>query len=207
MNVENMKTGIKSWIVDNKNGIYVGVIGCVVWQLISMICKIAPNVGNNIVDTIRNFYYSTSATMSTSRMISYLFSILVGMTFGIGLSVLLIRIVRKIIIKRESKITKEDSKSSYKKVFFTLNRGLNIMGISLIIITIILGFNVASYDLKILFDLDMQSIKPYISENDYDALYSKWTQMKTKKDYNNIYNEIKLVQREYNLRSARSNIK
>lgn len=202
------KKGIKYWISENKNSLYVGIVGSLIWQIILFIIDIVPNVGSNIFETIENLLYSFAATMSIDRMISILFSFIIGCILGMGTCKIFYFIVNKInSIKNKIFIKHEFDKTEYEEFKHKLNKSLNTLSLLSIIITIILGFDMFAFSLKIEFDLDIASIKPYISNEKFDTLISEWTQMKTKEDYNKIYSTIKQVQKENKLTSAKENLK
>lgn len=202
------KKGIKYWIYENKNSLYVGIVGSLIWQIILFIIDIVPNIGSNIFETIENLLYSFAATMSIDRMISILFSFVMGCIFGIGTCKIFYFIVNKInSIKNKIFIKHESDKTGYEEFKHKLNKSLNTLSLFSVIITIILGFDMFAFSLKIEFDLDMASIKPYISNEKFDTLISEWTQMKTKEDYNKIYSTIKEVQKENKLTSTKENLK
>lgn len=202
------KKGIKSWLSENKNALYVGIVGSLIWQLIVFIMSIVPNVGSNIFETIENLLYSSASTMSIDRMISILFSFFTGAILGIGTYKIFDFIINKIVlIKNKIFIKRKSDKTEYEEIRYKLNKSLNALSFLSIIITIILVFNMISFKLKIEFDLDMASIKPYIANQEFEFLISDWTQMKTKEEYNSIYNTIKKIQKENELSSAKENLK
>lgn len=44
-------------------------------------------------------------------------------------------------------------------------------------------------------------IKPYIEQNEYDIIISEWYQMKNKNDYDKIYNKIKKIEKDTNVKN------
>lgn len=190
------KKGIKQWTNKNKNSLFVGVVGSLIWQILVFTSGYIPQAGINVIRTLENMIYFNSSAISSASMINLLFSMILGVFLFGGTYRIIDFIVDKILNKLKKKQSNNTDISKIGKKI------LNNLQISFMLLFLLLGLNMISFNLKIKYDLDMISIKPYISEMEFNKLNSKWIQMKEKNDYREIYKVIKRIQEENQLKTS-----
>lgn len=209
------KKSVRHWLSENKNALFVGLVGSFAWQMICFSFDLVPSIGENIIETILNLLCSNAATISLERMICLLFSFLMGIILGTcsyktcDFLVNKIKLIKsKLFVKNKLKKDEEENeKSSFEieteNLKIELNKYKNSLTFISILLVVIFAFNIISFEFKMKFDLDMKAIKPYITTEEFDILVSNWVQMKTEEDYINIYDKIKKVKKENGLSSKK----
>ncbi len=115
--------------------------------------------------------------------------------FAIGAPVGMITVVT--MMKRKSKIDKKEGaekpKRSGKKIVI-----LMVIIWSAMYITLFMSLWSLWFQLKITssFEQHMKTVAPYLEEDEEEIIWSKWTQMKSEKDYNAIYKRLKDIAAE-----------
>ena len=196
---------IRRWINNNKSALIVGLVTSLIWQGFIFFAGFIPQVGPNILKNIDNLIYFKAATMSSDYMLSQVFSMILGIFIGGATCSIFI-----FLFDKADKLFKKIKKQSSNKLDVIPKREHNSLifpTVCFIMLSILFGTNMVCYNLKMRFDLDMTSIKPYILEQEFNKLNSDWTQMKNKDDYKSIYNEIDIIQEQNQLDNTKKTLK
>lgn len=149
------------------------------------------------IEILRESYYLTLASMSTLELVAGLMSAFLGVLLGI-FSSLIELFVRKVLLSRKGKKTIYfQNVESHQKLLI----GFFIVGTVACILTF------ALYTVYILmpaalygkYQKNLIEIRPYITEDEYNRVQSKWVQIKEKDDYEEICKWIENVKQKNEL--------
>lgn len=196
--------------------------GIIIWGICSIIEKVisnAPKTGRTIFGTIQNFIYSCASKISLNSCINLFISFLIGVLAAIAIIPLLSRHINKKyqmkekeIKKRITNIKKETDKdnkqekiidyldSEVEAIDKKVNRSGKLLMITVIIyilfvvLTMIIPMNLLNS-----FEYNIKMIKPYTDNKTVMMLESDWTRMRSKNDYDKIYDTINQIKEENNL--------
>lgn len=184
-------TNIKEVIKKHKSEIIIGLITSALWILIESLIKNAPKVGENILETILNYIYSNASRTSTSKLLAILLSSITGFILGICT----VSFLHK-YINNKSKNTNEASlktQKKYKVESITLC-------VILVLYTVFVFWTFITPISKLSeFERNITMIKPYTNDKTVIMLESDWVRMRSKDDYDKIYETINKIKEENDL--------
>ncbi len=193
-------SSIKEKVKDYKKEIKIGVITSIITSFIiytiKSICTFLTTTGGKLINVFTDFIYYEMGRMNDLTFINFFGCFAVGMSIALVTLLILYIIFRKQIKRLEDLIDIQNG-NNQKSHYLIKNIEKALLVTMLIIITVFpLGIAYCS-DCKHEFDLDMTAMKPYISEKEYDMLYSEWVTMMGKKDYLKIKEEILQLRCKY----------
>ncbi len=220
---------MKEWFIKHKvkirDGVIVSLITTAVLKFGDWLLDVVPTVGLSIFETISNILYTLAATHSDGALLRLIilsgFSIMVGSSLkNIVDSLKLYRTV-VVLERKSSKLSDDDKKKIYEKaldrkknettidVVEKVEKDITIgkkagkhafVGIVLLIVMyILISFYITPMNLTNKFSQDIVKITPYIEEYDIKKLESDWVCMRSKADYDKIYEVINEVKESNNL--------
>lgn len=207
-------------------GVVVSLITSAIIKFGDWLLDVAPTVGTTISETLSNVLYSLAATYSDRHLFKIVmmsaFSIMVA---SISKSVFdALKLYKTVIrIEKESaKYTEDEKKEKYDKALSKDNSRANEDSVAkvkrhihegkklgkgavatvflLILMYLYCSFSIiAPMSLSDKFSQDIVKIAPYIEECDMKKLQSDWVCMRSKADYDKIYETINGVKKTHNL--------
>ena len=188
-----------------KKEILIGLFTSLLWFFVEHIINTVPRIGRNVIETLSNYVYTNAANFSINTILTMFVSILVGWALAIAIRpIMQYREIRK--LEKEVEVLKTDNNANKKKEDnlskeYKKEKRIDIGPlIVLIVFVFMLYMNVYKPTLlNSSFDLDIKMIKPYTDNKTVMVLESDWTRMKSKDDYNKIYDTINTIKDENNL--------
>lgn len=191
-------------------------------RLINTLIDGFPKLGKNVWGTIVNFIYNNASTISTNRIIISIIIMFCGSFFTFALyPVISSFMLKKKLLKINDNIesTVDDSAKKHqqstpkiinntkdgssikkqelqKNVNSLLYRSILSFFIYILLFTIILIFYIVPFVKLDAFNRDIQMIKPYTDSKTIMMLESDWTRMRSKDDYDKIYETINKIKDE-----------
>lgn len=189
----------KQWLRQNRDNIISGIIASIIFTILPKIISMTPAFGGSIYSLLVNIIYSYSASWNSEMMSSLIFS----MFFALVLSSTVIRIVfncnnrrREKRYNNEETISKEIAKIKKRiKVYKSIRCLFTVIFILFIYYPMVLFHR---------FENDLIAIRPYIRDEEYYLIQSNWVQMKSKDDYDEIYERINDVIQQNGLSVTRN---
>lgn len=205
-------------------GVVVSLITAVIIKIGDWLLNIIPSVGNSIFDVFSNFMYSLAATCSDYFILNILLFGGIGIFFGFLLAPLikggkLLKMVSQLELK--SKIysfEKETTKMQNQEDMLTkveneknndtenCNEKKELRKYAIIILSLIVFVNVfvsffifSPMMLSSQFDQDIIKITPYVEECEVNQLKSDWACMRSKENYDDIYDRINEIKEKHAL--------
>jgi len=189
---------------------------------IDWIKEITPTAGNSILRFISNSFYTSASEITETTLISFLVTVLLG--FAIVCVINLVRIGFSVAKKTSTlsqkimnntsdktsdtneehpKITDEEIKVNTETIV-KKSKNIKTMTIILIVVysfyfSLIIGFDIIPHRVWTEYQKDLIIIAPYIEQQELDVIKSDWVCMRTKEDYEAIYERINQVKEEHNL--------
>ena len=214
-----IKQAFKDSWNNNKKEIIVGLITSAIWGIGITIVKSAPQMGKTFLGTIINVIYSCASKISLNSIINYILLMISGLLTAVAFIPLLDRYLNKKFKTRENRIKQEinnikeekNNDNKQKKIIDYLDsekdamdkrliRGGKLLLITFILCLLIVVFTVIiPLDLLDSFEYNIKMIKPYTDTKTVMMLESDWTRMKSKDDYDKIYDTINKIKDENNL--------
>lgn len=196
------------WIVKNKDAIIITVLIGILLEIgkhfYSNLINFFSNIGISFVDSAVDWFYGIVAKY-TPWSYSYGFIQFVSvmmLSFSLGFVIapkFAERKKNKVMAKFEGEDREKkeklslELKSSARKIKITLIVMSSILFVATHIFYVIPGMYFS------VFDRSMTIIRPYIDENEYNSLKSKWFLMKSKSDYDSIDQRILEIRKRNNL--------
>lgn len=173
-----------------KSEVVCGLIGSFIIYLCKSLFNYLKDTGSKFLDVFSNYIYYRMGRIDSLYLIEYILGVFLGAIICCFILLYIPIIFNSFKKKDEDKkkiIKKKDSiyKNSKFKVFISIVAFLDI----LLLVSFPLGI-IYCLDSKHNFDLKMTALKPYITEEKYDMLYSEWVSMYGKKDYKKIQKEL-----------------
>lgn len=173
-----------------KSEVIVSVITAFICFLGKSIFNYLKDTGSEFIDIFGNYIYYKMGRIDSLSLIEYILGLFLGTIaccFIFLYISLLFKSFRKKIEVKKKIITKNDIlyNNQHLKLFISIIVFLDIF----FIVAYPLGI-IYCLDSKHNFDLKMTALKPYITEEKYDMLYSEWVSMYGKKDYKKIQKEL-----------------
>ncbi len=198
-------------------GIIVSIITTVLWNAVTWFVKETPKVGANIFESIRNVYYHFAAIHTESSASEMVFSLLIGLMFGVfgGFTPIFARFLKyrskkeygdlenksnenvEITKYEKEKLLKNEEKLKNTKLQYRLLTSFIILVIFTFII--VTSFVIIPADIYKKFNRDITMISPYVENHKIIQLKSKWVLMKEYNDYKEIYITIDEIKDKNNL--------
>lgn len=207
-------------------GVIVSLITAAIMKLGDWFIKVLPTIGTSVFETISNILYSSAATYSDNMILRIIllsgFSILVGLstktiTDGLKIYKAALRLEKNSKKFSEDKLNEineqataelecEKKSNKIETIPEIVKKGKKVGKgvIQFIIITaftylFIIFFITAPMSLSNEFEQDIVKIAPYIEEDDVKQLKSDWACMRSKTDYDVLYEYIEKIKTENNL--------
>lgn len=213
---------------NSKRDIIIGVIGSIIGAVVikcaDIILDMAPTAGHSIAATITNIVYSTAAIQQDSFMLTIFLLAFLGFVAGnatpsIGSGISLMwkslrveKVVKKFqnIEEFEKYLSKNapENKTVEKKSTLKENiRDAKKVGVAAIFLAILIlclylfatVFVLRPVTIREEFNRDIIMIYPYTDESTIYKLKSDWVCMRSKEDYNQIYDCINQIKSTYSL--------
>ena len=210
------KSNIISTIKKHRSEIIVGLVTCAMWSAVLWIIKSAPKTGRTIFGTIQNLIYSCAAFTTATSIIIFIAYLVIGFFIAFAISPIMIEHIHNKTQKKYDEINEKldqiEKEANIEKKMEQLkeieekdmpqggklsSRILAAFGI-LYCLFIILTAMIPAQISKT-FDRDIKMIKPYTDNQTIWMLESDWTRMKSKTDYDKIYETINQIKEENNL--------
>ena len=170
---------IKENIKLYKREVIVSLVTMIIISVGKILFRYIKDGGRHFLNIFSDLIYYEMGRISDFSII-YSFC---GFCIAVFLGTLLI-ISIELIFGRDNSVQKKNNFKVPRKV----------LGIEMIVLVILFSvFSISSgycISQKHRFDLKMTALKPYITENEYNKLYSSWVSMFSKEDYKNIHKEL-----------------
>lgn len=211
----------------NKKDIFIGVIASIITaailKFVDWILDIAPSAGHSIMAGLTNIIYSIAATQGDNFILTIFLSAFLGVFIGTSIPTIKSGIfvfrktlqIKKIeqsqnVEKSEKIFTKgtsgkdTDTKEADIKKIIRDGKKVGIITVffAVFILAVYLFANVfilRPVNIRDKFDRDIIMIYPYVEESAIYKLKSEWVRMRSKDDYDKIYDYIHRIKLEYSL--------
>lgn len=191
----------------HKPEIVLSIIGSLIASFIFQIAGSAPDIGKSFLETILNYVFSSASMMDEQALITLFFT----MTFIFVIIYTLTNTIIKIssLNNKDNKIPRDTENP--EKALQKLNKKIDILekrikksGIMVIITTILLSIHliitiIAPAIINAGFKNNITMIKPYTDSQTVMMLESDWIRMKSKDNYDKIYDIINQIKEENGL--------
>ena len=191
----------------HKIEIIISIIASTIFTVLCQIVRKVPVIGKSVIETIINYVYSSSSVMDEQALVILFITISIFFAITYVLSSSIVRIIT---------LNKEDEKVSLKeenpekeiqmlsKKIAILRRKIKKSSFKLIAMTLLLSVHlsitiITPAIINMKFKNDLTVIKPYTDNKTFMMLESDWTRMKSKDDYDKIYDTINRIKDENNL--------
>ena len=172
-----------------KREVIVSLVTMFIVYVLTSLFQYVRDGGKVVINIFRDFIYYEMGRMSDLAIVEFACSIILGSFFALAIITALLYIFGDKIFTRDN--NKSKNKKSNKKIL-----GFLTIASTIFLFLYALGF-VYCLDRKHKFDLQMTAIKPYITQEKYDLIYSEWVTMMSREDYKNIKKEIFRLRCEY----------
>ena len=219
---------VKEWCKKHTNEIIVGLICSIIpivfFKLCNLLIEVGPTAGDSLLRFISNYFY-----ISLSKATEYsIFSMFFSAVFGFGI-VYIVSFVAKgfstsksiindaneivtlihskgeklSISENKPKITDGEIENEAKNLI-KQGKKLNRLIITFIILfaiyfTEVFAFTIIPNAIWRDYQRDLIKIAPYVDDEKLETIQSNWVCMQTKEDYDNIYECINKVKKDYQL--------
>ena len=177
-----------------KSEVIVSVITAFICFLGKTILVYLKDTGSKFVDVFGNYIYYQMARIDNLALLEFFASFILGVFAAFCFFEFIFFIF----------ISNRKTKENIKKISLPIVRNnyfrtiTSILGCLSIVFVIFYSFCIIyCLDCKRSFDLKMTTLKPYITQEKYDLLYSEWVTMYGKKDYKRIQKELFNLRCEY----------
>ena len=147
------------------------------------------DTGSKFIDLFSNYIYYRMGRVDSLSLIEYIIGLILGIIICCFIFIYVPLIFKSFRKKDNNKKNIKKTDSIYKnpkfKIFISIVAFLDVFFMVAYPVGIIYCL-----DSKHDFDLKMTALKPYITEEKYDLLYSEWVSMYGKKDYKKIQKEL-----------------
>lgn len=191
----------------HKIEIIISIIASTIFTVLCQIVRKVPVIGKSVIETIINYVYSSSSVMDEQALVILFITISIFFAITYVLSSSIVRIIT---------LNKEDEKVSLKeenpekeiqmlsKKIAILRRKIKKSSFKLIAMTLLLSVHlsitiITPAIINMKFKNDLTVIKPYTDNKTFMMLESDWIRMKSKDDYDKIYDTINRIKDENNL--------
>ena len=190
----------------HKTEIIIGVIVSVLSTIVIQVIISAPAIGKTLLDTFINYIFSVASFMDVFMLVLLLFVVLIAWS----VSLMFIRSLERIGDKKKSK-EKKNLKNSPEEELAKLDKELEMIEKSLARTRIALFITMLFFIIYLItcilipavlnksFHSDIIMIKPYTDAQSIMILESNWARMKSKSDYDIIYQAINEVKEKNNI--------
>lgn len=199
-----------------RSEIVVGLVTSAIWFAVEWIIKSAPKTGKTVFGTIQNLVYSCAAFTTATSIIMFIAYLAIGCFIALAISPLMIEHIHNKTKKKYDEINKkldqiekeaniakkleqlkeieEKDMPQGEKLSSRILAAFGILYCLFIILTAMIPAQISKT-----FDRDIKMIKPYTDNQTIWMLESDWTRMKSKTDYDKIYETINHIKEENNL--------
>ncbi|HAN20404.1 MAG: hypothetical protein A2Y15_08605 [Clostridiales bacterium GWF2_36_10] len=184
------------WLkTDKAQTIYISIISTLIFTIIiEPAIEIMKHMGNGFFKSLFNYTYIVAAKANDSYFITLIIGGLFYLFFGILSGYVFGSITYKI---KNKQVKNTDFGEAKKDRFNTKINNFSKSKITVIILLLLLSLDMFigyfSQILKNEFDINIITITPYTESHQIDLLKSNWTKMKSKDDYNKIYEVINKI--------------
>lgn len=223
---------IKSWIKEHRKDIIIGVICTIItsglYEFGNWIKDVAPTAGNSLWKFLSNSFFVSVAKTTETSLISFLFSVLIGMAIAYVIHIvtdafksvkILIQGSERLIkemnfdnnenadnVEKEDCAEKNIGDSIQKKANIVIKEGKRTQKILSIVVVVlfvyfggIFAFNIFPHAVWTEYQRDLIKIAPYIEQHELDTIKSDWVCMQSKEDYDDIYKRINEIKEAHDL--------
>lgn len=211
------------WVTKHKNEIFVSIITTMIVGVLSKLWHFfieeLPAAGNSVFSALKNRIYEIASRQTPSSPSATLIIIFIASFIGIFISMLIVYVSNTKSLKNLDKIndgidkekkgelSEEEKKELAKKIDKVVikrkpkNNKMGVFCFIVLFITIIYFLVYMIYPITLWnnFELSTMQIKPYVSDSEMNLLYSKWTLMRTRQDFDDINSYILNIRQENGL--------